>query len=149
MASMDEEKKPLLADEEGKAGDEEQELQEPDDSMSYDARKLVSFDVFKDLSGTVWTKSSLWKMMGMLVLISLTVSIVVACTLKDPSKLEVGKFQKISGFLKVVVGLLLGFFLSNSVQRWYNCTNGFLELFDAIRCLHMQLSALGVPKERI
>ena len=47
------------------------------------------------------------------------------------------------------MGLLLGFFLSSSVQRWYNCTNGFLELFDAIRSLHMQLNALGVPKERL
>lgn len=45
-------------------------------------------------------------------------------------------------------GLLLGFFLSSSVQRWYNCTNGFLELFDAVRGLHMQLNAMGVPKDR-
>lgn len=31
--------------------------------------------------------------------------------------------------------------------RWYSCTNGFLELFDAIRGLHMQLNAMGVAKE--
>eukprot|EP00931_Biecheleriopsis_adriatica_P016585 TRINITY_DN12174_c0_g1_i1.p1 TRINITY_DN12174_c0_g1~~TRINITY_DN12174_c0_g1_i1.p1 ORF type:complete len:357 (+),score=70.72 TRINITY_DN12174_c0_g1_i1:152-1072(+) len=45
--------------------------------------------------------------------------------------------------------MLLGFFLTSSVKRWYSCTNGFLALFDAIRGLQMQLSALGVPKHKL
>lgn len=36
---------------------------------------------------------------------------------KDPAKLNVARFQRISSFLEVVVGLLLGFFLSSSMQR--------------------------------
>ena len=87
--------------------------------------------------------------MGVLLLIATCVATSVALMVSDPAKLDVGRFQRISTFLEVVVGLLLGFFLSSSVQRWYNCTNGFLELFDAIRSLHMQLNALGVPKERV
>eukprot|EP00439_Symbiodinium_sp_Y106_P037605 s247_g4.t1 len=51
--------------------------------------------------------------------------------------------------MKAIVGLLLGFFLSSSVNRWYACTCGFLELFTAIRGLHMQLAAMGAPKEHI
>eukprot|EP00435_Cladocopium_sp_Y103_P002326 s5723_g1.t1 len=70
-----------------------------------------------------------------------------AVLVKDPARLNVARFQRISSFLEVVVGLLLGFFLSSSMQRWYSCTNGFLELFDAIRGLHMQLNAMGVAKE--
>mmetsp|Transcript_39276 Transcript_39276/g.73282 ORF Transcript_39276/g.73282 Transcript_39276/m.73282 type:complete len:406 (+) Transcript_39276:88-1305(+) len=119
------------------------------DSMNYDARKLVTFAVFSNFAGTVWTKSSLWRMMGILFLIALSVATAVAVLVRDPAKLDVGRFQRISTFLEVVVGLLLGFFLSSSVQRWYNCTNGFLELFDAIRSLHMQLNALGVSKDRV
>jgi hypothetical protein len=34
---------------------------------------------------------------------------------KDPAKLNVARFQRISSFLEVVVGLLLGFFLSSSM----------------------------------
>ena len=37
--------------------------------------------------------------------------------MKDPAKLNVARFQRISSFLEVVVGLLLGFFLSSSMQR--------------------------------
>eukprot|EP00933_Yihiella_yeosuensis_P074904 TRINITY_DN83_c2_g3_i1.p1 TRINITY_DN83_c2_g3~~TRINITY_DN83_c2_g3_i1.p1 ORF type:complete len:418 (+),score=100.65 TRINITY_DN83_c2_g3_i1:147-1400(+) len=136
---QDPENQPLL--------DETEE--EDDDSMSYDARKLVTFDVFFNLSGTVWTKYSLWKQMGMLVLCSLTTGCVVAFSVKDPSKLDTSKFATISQFLSVIVGLLLGFFLSSAVNRWYSCTNGFLSLFDAIRGLQMQLGALGVPQERL
>jgi len=150
-AAQDSEKTPLLA-EEGKAGESDGEgskLEEPDDSMSYDARKLVTFEVCKDFTGTVWAKRSLWNMMGMLITVAIVTSVAVAFCVSDPSKIDVGKFQKISGFLKVIVGLLLGFFLSSSVARWYTCTNGFLELFDAIRGMQMQLSALGVPKERV
>ncbi|CAJ1345823.1 unnamed protein product [Effrenium voratum] len=135
MEGNDSEKVPLLA--------------EVKDAMSYDARTLVTFSVFKNCAGTVWRKPSLWKMMGCLFLIAVTVSATVAVVVKDPAKLDVQKFQKVSTFLEVVVGLLLSFFLSSSVQRWYDCTNGFLELFDAVRGLHMQLSALGVPREHI
>eukprot|EP00930_Biecheleria_cincta_P042358 TRINITY_DN2913_c0_g1_i1.p1 TRINITY_DN2913_c0_g1~~TRINITY_DN2913_c0_g1_i1.p1 ORF type:complete len:416 (-),score=95.38 TRINITY_DN2913_c0_g1_i1:47-1294(-) len=149
------EKQPLLSKESEADSEEVEEelsenaLEEPDDSMSYDARKLLTFDVLTALSGTVWTKASLWKMMGFLICVSMLVACTVALVVKHPGRLDTSKFAKISGFLSVIVGLLLGFFLSSSVARWYSCTKGFLELFDAIRGLQMQLSALGVPKARI
>eukprot|EP00933_Yihiella_yeosuensis_P006130 TRINITY_DN110784_c0_g1_i1.p1 TRINITY_DN110784_c0_g1~~TRINITY_DN110784_c0_g1_i1.p1 ORF type:complete len:419 (+),score=88.21 TRINITY_DN110784_c0_g1_i1:88-1344(+) len=136
---------PLL----GKQTSEDVTLEAPADEMSYDARKLVTFSVLIELSGTVWKKTTLWKQMGVLMLISILSSFAVVFTVQDPAKLDVSKFQKIAGFLKVVVGLLLSFFLSSSVARWYSCTNGFMELFDAIRGLHMQLNALGVQKQRV
>jgi len=48
--------------------------------------------------------------------------------------------------LNVIVGLLLGFYLSSSMNRWYTCVNGFLSLLDSIRNLQMQFTALGVPE---
>mmetsp|Transcript_47692 Transcript_47692/g.111674 ORF Transcript_47692/g.111674 Transcript_47692/m.111674 type:complete len:412 (+) Transcript_47692:60-1295(+) len=140
----DPEKVPLLSEE-----TKVEETEEAFDSMSYDARQLVTFSVFRNFSGTVWTKPSLWKMMGILLMIAFATASIVVVFTKDPAKLDVGRFSRISSFLEVVVGLLLGFFLSSSVQRWYNCTNGFLELFDAIRGLHMQLNAVGVPRDRV
>merc|ERR1719169_57939 len=65
----------------------------------------------------------------------------------DPAVMKVAKFTEVSKFLNVVVGLLLGFFLSSSMNRWYTCVNGFLELLDAIRNLQMQFVALGVPED--
>jgi len=39
---------------------------------------------------------------------------------------------------------LLGFFVSNSMHRWYQSATGFLELLDCIRALQFQLVGLGV-----
>merc|ERR1719189_1131723 len=58
------------------------------------------------------------------------------------------RIQKMATFLNVFVGLLLGFFLSSSMNRWYGCINAFLELLDAVRSMQMQMTALGVSQER-
>jgi len=50
-------------------------------------------------------------------------------------------------FLNVFVGLLLGFFLSSSMNRWYGCVNAFMQLLDAVRSMQMQMIALGVDRE--
>jgi len=78
--------------------------------------------------------------------------VAVVCTITilavpNPATLKVAKFTEISKFLNVVVGLLLGFFMSSSMNRWHSCVNGFLELLDAIRNLQMQFVALGVPEK--
>merc|ERR1719507_1588361 len=57
------------------------------------------------------------------------------------------KIQKLGTFLNVFVGLLLGFFLSSSMNRWYGCVNAFLQLLDAVRSMQMQMIALGVDRE--
>merc|ERR1719377_387449 len=79
--------------------------------------------------------------------IAVFVSILTVCLVPDPATMKVAKFTEISKFLNVVVGLLLGFFLSSSMTRWYMCVNGFLSLLDSIRNLQMQFTALGVPEK--
>merc|ERR1719343_246027 len=58
------------------------------------------------------------------------------------------RVQRMGTFLNVFVGLLLGFFLASSMNRWYGCVNAFLELLDAVRSMQMQMTALGVAHER-
>merc|ERR1719313_2028567 len=85
-------------------------------------------------------------MMFRLFLVSIAIMVVTIFAVPNPVVLKVGRFTEISKFLNVVVGLLLGFFLSSSMNRWYACVNGFLSLLDAIRNLQMQFTALGVPE---
>merc|ERR1719163_2129728 len=81
-----------------------------------------------------------------LMMVAIATSCITVLILPNPAAMKVAKFTSISKFLNVVVGLLLGFFLSSSMNRWYTCVNGFLELLDAIRNLQMQFTALGVPE---
>merc|ERR1719407_206072 len=84
-------------------------------------------------------------MMLKLTGVAAVVCVITIVCIPNPAQMKVAKFTSVSKFLNVVVGLLLGFFLSSSVIRWYSCVNGFLELLDAIRNLQMQFVALGVP----
>merc|ERR1719336_2359835 len=87
--------------------------------------------------------------MAKLLVIIVLVAVLVTWLVRNPADLEVAKFQKISTFLNVFVALLLGFFMSTSIHRWYSCVNGFLELLDAVRNLQMQLYALGAPMDTL
>jgi len=119
------------------------------DNATYDSGVLLSWTVFT-LAGakTVWHKANTWYMMLKLVILSLVVAGAVLLIVPNPSKLESSKFQAISLFLRVFVGLLLGFFMTNSVNRWFACASGFMELYDRIRNLQMQFFALGVSEDR-
>jgi hypothetical protein len=97
---------------------------------------------------TAFDSPTVWQTMGRLVLLSIVCAIFLLIALPNPAKLQTSKFQKIAIFLRVFVGLLLGFFLSTSVNRWFECTQGFLELYDSIRSLQVQLLALGVPVDQ-
>merc|ERR1719162_2813009 len=85
-------------------------------------------------------------MMFRLTAVAACVSIFTVLAVPNPAVMKVGRFADVSKFLNVVVGLLLGFFLSSSMDRWHDCVNGFLTLLDSIRNLQMQFVALGVPE---
>lgn len=116
------------------------------DNMMYKASILGTWEAFGKLSSTVWMARRLWTMMGWLGLLSLCVAVCPILTVHDPSKMKVASLSKVSQFLNVIVGLLLGFFLTNSINRWYACVDGFLLLLDSVRNLQMQFIALGVPE---
>lgn len=118
-----------------------------DDNIDYTASHLSSWNSMLLLKGTVWDNPSLWIAMGWMVLLAFVIAALALWLVKDPASLQVSKFQQLSAFLNVFVGLLLGFFLASSVTRWYACADGFLMFFDAVRNLQMQFHALGVPDE--
>jgi len=117
-------------------------------TMVYRASILGTWETFHHmLDHTVWGSPALWKMMRNLVVLSLCVAVLPLIMIADPAEMHPSKLTRISQFLNVVVGLLLGFFLTSSVNRWYSCVDGFLTLLDAVRNLQMQFIALGVPEE--
>lgn len=123
------------------------------DVMMYRTAGLTTWEAFS-MSSTgsknliIWLAPDLWRMiLGRLAPVALIVAIAVFIVVPRPDRMEVAKFTDVSKFLNVVTGLLMSFFLSSSMNRWYSCVNGFLELLDSIRNLQMQFVALGVPEE--
>jgi len=128
-------------------GEDEQDIN-VDDPMTYSLAWLKGWRVFSVYTGTVWDNDALWKVMTRLMLLSIFVGLLTYNLMPDPTLLDATKFSEITSVLSLFVTLMLSFFLSTSVKRWIECVSGFLELFNAIRNLAMQLHTLGVDKER-
>merc|ERR1740133_815769 len=79
--------------------------------------------------------------------LSTVVALLVLLLVHDPASLKVSKFTEISSFLRVFVGLLLGFFMSASVNRWWSCAEAFQGLCNSMRSLQIVLNSCGVPEE--
>jgi len=116
------------------------------DNMMYLTRKLTTWDAFTITYSAVWVNRTLWVMMLKLSAVAICVSVLTVLLVPNPAVLKVSKFTEVSKFLNVIVGLLLGFFMSSSMKRYHDCVNGFLQLLDSIRNLQMQFTALGVPE---
>jgi len=117
------------------------------DSTQYDITRITSWGAFLMIKGCAWDNASLWKCMGTNFAVS--ISIAVAANFVPLDWLgSAERFEKLGTFLNVFVGLLLGFFLSSSMKRWYDCVNAFLTLLDAVRAMQMQMIALGANQEQ-
>lgn len=156
MASSDDpERQPLLGDESKGVertrtdGVERVPQLGASDSVSYNTATLGSLWILGKTSFTVWRRPALWKIAGLLFLFSFMIAILVLYTVDDPASLKGSKFSKLGTFLNVFVALLLGFFMSASMGRWYDCANGFMDLFDAVRTLQMQFYSLGVSEGKV
>lgn len=126
-----------------------QELLEDEDwdGTCYDITKLPTWASFTMVKGCAWDNKGLWIGTACSFVISLSV---VTISLVWPG-LVVGNpetLQNLATFLKFFVGALLGFFLSSSMNRWFACSNAFMQLLDAVRSMQMQLIALGVRQEQ-
>jgi len=118
------------------------------DAMTYHTTFLKGWQVFYVLSNTIWVQRALWQMMGRLFLVTLIVGFGSFFFMPDASHIDASRFREITAVLNIFLGLMLSFFLRDSVARWGKCVDGFLGLFNAIRNLAMQFHALGVEQER-
>mmetsp|Transcript_37515 Transcript_37515/g.72173 ORF Transcript_37515/g.72173 Transcript_37515/m.72173 type:complete len:461 (-) Transcript_37515:153-1535(-) len=128
-------------------GDEKTNIEEEWDSTQYDITQITSWTAFTMVEGCAWDNVSLWKCTGQALIISCLVTLTVYF-IPDAVLIKPEKIEKLGTFLNVFVGLLLGFFLSSSMNRWWNCVTAFLELLDAVRSMQMQMTALGVSQEK-
>merc|ERR1740130_256732 len=99
--------------------------------MTYSTPNLTQWSAFYSNAKTVWFKGHLWMMMLRLALVAVVTCIIVVIIVPNPAALKIAKFTAVSKFLNVVVGLLLGFFLSSSMQRWHTCVDGYMGLLEA------------------
>jgi len=122
-------------------------LEDEWDNTRYDITLITSWRAFGMVKGCAWDNPSLWTCMVYSAFISiLTCGLIVFQP--DLVLFSPASVQKLGTFLKSFVSLLLGFFLATSMNWWYRCVTEFLKLLDSVRSMQMQMTALGVRKDR-
>mmetsp|Transcript_6726 Transcript_6726/g.12539 ORF Transcript_6726/g.12539 Transcript_6726/m.12539 type:complete len:408 (+) Transcript_6726:100-1323(+) len=117
-------------------------------SSEYDHAVINSWRVLFIVTGSAFDNLS--------VLVCMLLSLLTSCVVayfafhaRQTLFIKEEKIHNLGTFLNVFVGLLLGFFVSSSMNRWHGCVHGFMELLEAVRCMQMQMFALGVDRKRI
>lgn len=119
------------------------------DAMTYHMNDLCNWSSLTMITFTVFNRRTLWMTALKLFGLSMLIAFILVMVLTHPGQVQCDKFTEISSFLRVFVGLLLGFFMSASVGRWWSCAQGFLDLFTSIRILEHDLTSIGVPEDKI
>jgi hypothetical protein len=117
------------------------------DSTQYDISLMTTWESFAMMKGAVFANPTVWRCMLFATILACCAA-VGTCLSGNVKGINPAKVQKLATFLNVFVGMLVGFFLSSSMNRWYGCINAFLQLLDAVRSMQMQMIALGVDRER-
>jgi len=118
------------------------------DSSGYNMASVNSYKILFVMTGAAFDNISILKCMVGSMLISIGVAM-LACYQEHALFIEMDRVHTLGTFLNVFVGMLLGFFVSSAMNRWYGCCQGFMDLLEAIRCLQMQMFALGVDIDLI
>lgn len=126
-----------------------QKDQEEWDSTMYNTGELTTWTAFVLLKGCAFDNLSLWKSMGVAMLVALACG---ALTFMLPGAIAAAvdpdQVARFANFLTGFAGMLLSFFISLSMNRWYGCVEQFLALLEAVRNMQMQMAGLGVQKEK-
>jgi len=110
---------------------------------------LTTWTAFLLTKGAAFDKPGTWRCMACAITVSICMAVYTQIGIYGVSISKIDLFvHRLSTFLNVFVGFLLGFFLSSSMLRWYSCTNAFLQLLDSVRSMQMQMIALGVDRVR-
>jgi len=116
------------------------------DSTCYDMSKMTYWTAFTMIEGSAFENKALWGSIGRSCLVSLLVACLAWFT-PYATVIDSIALLKLGALMAVFIGVLLGFFLSSSIQRWYNSTHAFMQLLDSVRNLQMQMAALGVAEQ--
>jgi hypothetical protein len=115
--------------------------------VSYNPEVLSTFRIFIMFQGTVFLSKRIWILVLSLVCVALLVMCMVIFFVPSPKKLSTERFSQMSAFLKFFIAFMLGLFMNNALQRWWNLTMKVTEIMLSIKKMIYCLNAVGAPVE--
>jgi hypothetical protein len=115
---------------------------------TYDPETLTGWRAIFTLSGTIFSVRSMWSIIGMELFVMSFIALCLFRYVKDPHAYQTETMSIVVKTISVLIGFMLGLFLSSSLDRWWDTVKSVQQLFGVIKKLIMLASSLEIRDDQ-
>jgi hypothetical protein len=115
---------------------------------TYDPESLTGWRAIFTLSGTIFSVRSMWQIIGMELFVMSFIALCLFRYVKDPHSYQTETMSIVVKTISVLIGFMLGLFLSSSLDRWWDTVKSVQFLFGIIKKLLLLASSLEIRDDQ-
>jgi len=115
---------------------------------TYDPESLTGWRAIFTLSGTIFSVRAMWQIIGMELFVMSFIALCLFRYVKDPHAYQTETMSIVVKTISVLIGFMLGLFLSSSLDRWWDTVKSVQMLFGVIKKLIMLASSLEIRDDQ-
>jgi len=112
--------------------------------LKYNPADLLQFKVVTQIRGTVMFNGGVWKMIVGLFVVAIITGGLVWSAVPQPQNLDTRRFFELVMYFKVFIAFMLGMYMGNCFNRWWNCCVMLTDFFLVIRKMSWLANATNV-----
>jgi len=114
---------------------------------SYDPVELNNWGALTIMKGSIFTQQAMWFSMIIVSLMTGSIAGAIYYFAKNPQDYSVDVISSVIKTVSVALAFLLGLYVNNAIQRWWNIVVTFEKVFGAAKKLVMMLVNLNVDSQ--
>jgi len=115
---------------------------------TYDPESLTGWRAIFTLSGTIFSVRAMWQIIGIELFVMSFIALCLFRYVKDPHAYQTETMSIVVKTISVLIGFMLGLFLSSSLDRWWDTVKSVQMLFGVIKKLIMLASSLEIRDDQ-
>lgn len=115
---------------------------------TYDPEQLTGWKAIFTLSGTIFSVRAMWQILGIQLSVMGLIALCLFRYVQDPHSYQTETMSVVVKTISVLIGFMLGLFLSSSLNRWWDTVKSVQLLFGVIKKLVMLASSLEIKDEQ-
>jgi hypothetical protein len=115
---------------------------------TYDPETLTGWKAIFTLSGTIFSVRAMWQIIGLELFVMSFIALCLFRYVKDPHAYQTETMSIVVKTISVLIGFMLGLFLSSSLDRWWDTVKSVQLLFGVIKKLLMLASSLEIRDDQ-
>lgn len=115
---------------------------------TYDPESLTGWKAIFTLSGTIFSVRAMWQIIGLELFVMSFIALCLFRYVKDPHAYQTETMSIVVKTISVLIGFMLGLFLSSSLDRWWDTVKSVQSLFGIIKKLILLARSLEIRDDQ-